>query len=55
MYHVLWMTECKSVVLSLLTFYNPVRPNISFHILHIPPCTFPLVLTGRIYLTIKAS
>ena len=32
---------------------NPLRPNISMHILHTVLCTFPKVLTGRICLTVK--
>ena len=34
---------------------NPLRPNISIQILHTLLYTFPLVLTRRICLTIKAS
>ena len=34
--------------------FNPLHPNISIHILHTLLCTIPLVLTGRICLTIKS-
>ena len=34
---------------------NPLHPNISIHILHTLLYTFPLILTRRICLTIKAS
>ena len=34
---------------------NPLHPNISIHILRTLLYKFPLVLTGRIRLTIKAS
>ena len=34
---------------------NPLHPNISIQILHTLLYTFPLVLTMRICLTIKAS
>ena len=34
---------------------NFLNPNIGLHILHTLSYTFPLILTGRICLTIKAS
>ena len=34
---------------------NPFHPNISIHIFHTFLYTFPLVLTSRIFFTIKAS
>ena len=29
-------------------FFNPLRPNISIHLLHTVLYTFPMALTGRI-------
>ena len=34
--------------------FNPLQPNISIHFLHNVLCTFPMVLTKRICLTIKS-
>ena len=43
-----------SVFTKLSWCLNPVHPNISIHILNTPLFTFPMSLTRRICLTIKA-
>ena len=37
------------------TWFNPLHPYIRIHLLHTLLCMFPLVLTRRIYRTIKVS
>ena len=49
------MPGSQETNLASLILFNPLHPNFSIYILHTLLYTFPLALTRRIHLKIKAS
>ena len=50
-----WNHNACALSFCLILIFSPLHPNISIDILYTLPYTCPLVLTGRICLTIKTS